>query len=359
MNILQRYIVKTMVLYTLAIMFVWLSVYGFLNFINEVKYIGQANYTAFSALIYVSIDLLSVLYSHSSVIILLGTLLALGYLASTSQLVVIRAGGVSIMNIANTAIRAALSMLALVILIGEFITPTTIEYAKYYRDSALGYNTTAQTQQGFWLKDGDAIIKTEKNLGDYFENVTLIKLNNSTQLGAILYADKAIFDSENLTLKKAKGHSLDYSQKYTKITPQSYKQHSIKVSFNKKTLNDFKKKPSELSIWNLYKQIVFLSNNKLIADALKVEFYKRLIKPLTLIAMILLSMLFIFGSLRDSSLGKKIFLGLMLSLFFELSSRIGGVLSLKFAYNPFLSASVPTLIILALAFILLKRRSLR
>jgi len=73
--------------------------------------------------------------------------------------------------------------------------------------------------------------------------------------------------------------------------------------------------------------------------------------------MIVFSMLFIFGSLRDASLGKKIFLGIILSLFFELFSRIGGALSLRFDYNHFLVASVPTLIVLVFAFILLKRKS--
>ncbi|SMN02460.1 permease YjgP/YjgQ family protein [uncultured Candidatus Thioglobus sp.] len=73
--------------------------------------------------------------------------------------------------------------------------------------------------------------------------------------------------------------------------------------------------------------------------------------------MLLISMLFIFGSLRDASLGKKIFLGVAISLLFELSSRIGSVISLRFDYDPLLSASVPTIVVLAIGFILLKRKS--
>jgi lipopolysaccharide export system permease protein len=73
--------------------------------------------------------------------------------------------------------------------------------------------------------------------------------------------------------------------------------------------------------------------------------------------MLMLSMLFIFGSLRDASLSKKIFLGVVISLFFELSSRISGVISLRFDYDPLFSASAPTLVTLAIAFLLLRKKS--
>lgn len=359
MNILQGYIVKTMAFYTLIVMFIWLSVYGFLNFIGEIKQIGSANYTAFDAFFYVLADLPAVLYSHYPVIILLGTLLALNNLSATSQLVVIRAAGVSIMSVAKIVVNTALWFCVVVVLIGEFIAPTTTEYAQYSRNNALGYNQT-EHNNGFWLKDGNTIIRFEKNLGGHlFENITLIKLNNDKQLDSILYADKASFDGVNLNFKKAQHYKLDRAKNSIAIHPQNYEQYNIQVSFDKKLIADSTKEPNELSTWNLYQQIVFLSDNELVTDVFKIELYKRLIKPLTLIAMILFSMLFVFGSLRDSSLGRNIFLGLVLSLFFELSFRIGGALSLKFAHSYFLSASIPTLVALIVAFILLKRRSLR
>jgi lipopolysaccharide export system permease protein len=108
MKILDRYIVKTMAFYTSGVMFVWLGIYAFLNFINEIDKIGQANYTALEAMLYVALDLPSVIYAHSSVIILLGSLLALGHLASTSQLVILRGSGVSIIKITKTVVKIAL-----------------------------------------------------------------------------------------------------------------------------------------------------------------------------------------------------------------------------------------------------------
>ncbi|BBB24551.1 lipopolysaccharide export system permease protein [Isorropodon fossajaponicum endosymbiont JTNG4] len=358
MKILDRYIVKTMAFYTLAVMLVWLGIYAFFNFLEEVKFIGQADYTVFEATKYVISDIPAVMYSHSSVIILLGSLLALGHLASTSQLVVIRSAGVSIMQISNIVVRAALVFIAIVIVIGELIAPITTEYAEGSRARALGQNTTFKNQQGFWLKDSGLFIHVKKNFdGKSFQDVTLIKLRTPDTLDSIVHSDSATSNGDNLELGQSVRYQLGKNGNLITFSENHFEKYSVQVSFNQKLIESLKKDPRELSTWHLYQQIRFLTINHLTADVFEVEIYKRLMKPITLIAMILFSMLFVFGSLRDASLGKKISLGLMMSLFFELASRIGGVLSLRFDYNHFLSASIPTLVVLVLVWALLKKKS--
>jgi lipopolysaccharide export system permease protein len=142
-------------------MVVWMGVYVLFNFINEINLIGQHNYTTLSAIIYVVADLPAVIYAHSSVIILLGCLLGMGHLAATSQLVVIRGCGVSIMQISKKAVKAGLMFIFMVILLGEFIAPFTTQYAESFKIKALGKNVSTVSQQGFWLKDGNTIINVK------------------------------------------------------------------------------------------------------------------------------------------------------------------------------------------------------
>jgi len=358
MKIINAYIIKTLLLYTLSVMTVWISVYALFNFVNEVKFIGQQDYTILVALLYVVADLPAVIYSHSPVIILLGCLLGMGHLASTSQLIIIRGSGVSIMQIAQKVVVTGLLFIFIVTLSGEFITPITTDYAESYKNKALG-RTTSTSQQGFWLKDKNTIINVKKNFdGNIFSDVTLIKLDNSNHLNSIFYTDKAVFNEGNLKLEKTKQYQLTQTDKFTKIQSKIHQNYNTKMSFEQDLVDALKKKPKELSSWNVYKHMVFLNNNGLASEVYKIELYKRIIKPITLVAMLMLSMLFIFGSLRDANLSKKIFLGVVISLFFELSSRISGVISLRFNYDPFFSASAPTLIALVIAFLLLKRKSL-
>ena len=122
-------------------------------------------------------------------------------------------------------------------------------------------------------------------------------------------------------------------------------------------IDSLKKEPEELTTWNIYKQIEFLSDNKLRSTIFEVELYKRLVKPITLVAMILLAMLFIFGSTRDATLGRKIFFGIALGLSFELLSRIGGAMALSFDFNPVMSTVLPTSVVMVIAITLLIRKS--
>ena len=75
-------------------------------------------------------------------------------------------------------------------------------------------------------------------------------------------------------------------------------------------------------------------------------------------AMILLAMLFVFGSTRDITLGRKIFFGIAVGLSFELLSRIGGAMALSFDFNPVMSTILPTIIVMVIAIILLIQKSM-
>ena len=74
--------------------------------------------------------------------------------------------------------------------------------------------------------------------------------------------------------------------------------------------------------------------------------------------MILLAMLFIFGSTRDVTLGRKIFFGVALGLSFEMLTRIGGAMALSFDFNPVISTVLPTIIMMVVAIILLIQKSM-
>ena len=128
-------------------------------------------------------------------------------------------------------------------------------------------------------------------------------------------------------------------------------------AISKTSKQSLKKEPEDLTTLNIIKQIQFLSNNKLRSGIYEVELYKRFIKPVTLVAMILLAMLFIFGSTRDVTLGRKIFFGVALGMTFEMLSRVSGAMALSFDFNPLMSTVLPTFVVLVVATTLLIKKS--
>ena len=359
MKIRDRYITKILLDYTLVVLLVWLSIYSFFNFLEELNSVGQANYTAFEAIKYILLQMPEVAYKQASPVILLGCVLGMGYLATTNQLVVLRVSGNSIFKLSVLTIKAALFFVFVIIALGEVFAPLASEEAEKGRAKALGQSIASQSQEGFWIRDGSNYINVKNNIdGSFFADVTIYQVSPSNKIDTIITSESANFDGTSLAMENANIVSIDEINSSAEITSKKRNNYNKTVSFDQDLIDSLKKEPKELTTWNIYKKIQFLSKNKQTSSNFEVELYKRIFKPVTLIAMILLAMLFIFGSNRDVSLGRKIFLGVVLGLSFELISRIGSALSLSFNFSPLMSALLPTVIIILLAIILLSRKSM-
>jgi len=360
MKILDRYLIKTLLKYSISVMVILVGIFAFFKFIEEVGDIGRASYTLVDALAYIGLLVPSITYMLSSLIILLGVILGLGYLASNSELIIMRGAGISVTEITKITLKISVAFTAIMIIFGEFVVPISSNYAEQYRVQALGQRVVTSNQQGFWIKDNHYFIHVDQNIdGKVFNNVTLIKLKNAGELDSVVFSQKADFDGQLIKLKRSDVYQIDTSEKIAVLDKQILQKYTTEVAFDQGLIQSLKKEPKSLSTWQLFKQVSFLSNNGLSAGAHEVELYSRFMKPFTLIAMIILSIPFVFGSLRDATLGRKIFMGVVISLFFELSSRIGGMLSLRFDLNHLLSASLPTAAVMVLAILMLYRTATR
>ena len=359
MKIRERYIRKTLLSFTLVVLVIWLGVYSFFNFLSEMNSIGQVNYTSLEAFRYIALLIPEVAYKHASPVILLGCVLGMGHLATTNQLLVLRVSGMSIFRLTMLTIKTALIFVIAVIAIGEIFAPIASEEAERGRSKALDIAIASQSQEGFWIRDGESFINVQKNIdGKLFSGLTIIEVNSSNKISTVLTSENAIFDGKLIKMNNAEIFSIDSNKKIDDISLKERNSYNKTVSFDQDLIDSLKKEPEDLTTWNIIKQIQFLSDNKLRSGIFEVELYKRLIKPITLMAMILLAMLFIFGSTRDATLGRKIFFGIALGLSFEMLSRISGAMALSFDFNPVMIAVLPTILVMVVAIILLIQKSM-
>ena len=357
MKIRDRYITKTIRNHTLAVLLIWLSIYSFFNFLEELNSIGQVNYTVLEAIKYILLQMPEVVYKQASPIILLGCVLGMGYLATTNQLVVLRVSGNSVLKLTALTIRTALIFVIMIMAFGEFFAPIASEEAEKSRAKALGQSFASQNQEGFWIREGGNYFNVGNNIdGKLFTEITIIEVNEG-MITSVVKSENATFDGKILKMNDTDIFSIDGSTDIDDISLKEINSYNKTVSFDQDLIDSLKKEPDELTTLNIIKQVQFLSDNKLRSGIYEVELYKRFIKPITLIAMILVAMIFIFGSTRDVTLGRKIFFGVMLGLSFEMLSRIGGALALSFNFNPVLSTLLPTTIVMMVAIILLIRKS--
>ena len=358
MKIRDRYIAKTLLTYSLVVMLVWLSIYSFFNFLSELNSVGTLNYTILEAIKYIVLRIPEVAYEQASAVILLGCVLGVGHLATTGQLLIFRVSGLSILRTSWITVKNALFLLILLILIGEVFAPVLTKYAESERSSALGQASLSGDKDGFWIRDGDNFINVENNIdGNYFDGITVIEVNKKNKIDKVIRSESATFDGKLIKFNETEIFSINLGNKYEDLNLKERNLYSKSVAFDESLINSLEKKPKDLPTLTIIKQIKFLTDNKLRAGAFEVELYKRIAKPLSLIAMILLAMLFIFGSNRDATLGRKIFFGVAIGLSFELISRLGGAMALSFDFSPFISSFAPSILVITIVISILINKS--
>jgi lipopolysaccharide export system permease protein len=359
MKIKDRYIAKTLLTYSLVVLIVWLSIYSFFNFLAELNNVGTLDYSILDAFKYIFLQMPEVAYDQVSPVILLGCVLGMGHLATTGQLIILRASGISILKITWITLKNSFFLLIFLTLVGELVAPSLTSFAENERSNAMGQTTLSISQNGFWIRDGDFFINVENNVdGALFKGIKVIEVNNeSNKIESIVESKSAIFDGQMLNMDSTNIFSINSSNLFDNISLKELNLYKKRVAFDQDLINSLEKEPKDLTTFNIVKQIEFLKNNKLRVKVFELELYKRLVRPITLVAMILLAMLFIFGSTRDASLGRKIFFGIAIGLSFELISRIGGALALSFDFSPLLSTFVPALVVMIVSIILLINKS--
>ena len=164
MKIRERYITKTLLSFTLVVLVIWLGVYSFFNFLSEMSSVGQVNYTTLEAFRYIALLIPEVAYKHASPVILLGCVLGMGHLATTNQLLVLRVSGMSIFGLTTLTIKTALIFIIAIIVIGEIFDPIASDEAERGRSKALDIPIVSQSQEGFWIRDGENFINVQKNI---------------------------------------------------------------------------------------------------------------------------------------------------------------------------------------------------
>ncbi len=361
MKIIDKYIIKTLFSHTLATLAVLISIYSFFSFLAEVPMLGIENYKFINLLEYVILTMPQNLYALSPVIILLGVILGLGSLANSSELIVLRSAGISINGIVIKTLKAGLIFVIFIILIGELVAPKFNSIANLRKAKALNKNITLVGKHGFWMRDKNKFINVQNNLNNkVLTGVTLFKTSDNSKLDDVTYSEKVSYDDKNLISNNTENYT--FINKGLDVREVIYKKSnkkSIIASFDTIVLENITQPPKNLSIIELYNQITFLNKNKIQADIYEIEFYSRVLMPVTLIVMILLAIPFVFGSIRDKGIGKKVFIGIILSVFFQLISKLSSQSTLFYGYNSFLGAFMPTFIIFLIASFTLYRVSLK
>ena len=140
------------------------------------------------------------------------------------------------------------------------VAPTPSEEAEKGRSKALDIAIASQSQEGFWIRDGENFINVQTNIdGETFKDVTIIEVNSSNKISTVMTSEVALFDGKSLEMDKAEIFSINASKEIDEISLKEPNSYNKTVSFDQDLIDSLKKEPEDLTTWNIIKQIQFLS----------------------------------------------------------------------------------------------------
>lgn len=352
MQILERYLGKSIIVGVIGVMLVMLTLDAIISFAGETGDIGRAHYTFWLAIYYVVLNIPQKIYLLFPMVVLLGTIISLGMLASHSELVAIRAAGVSIGRIAISSLKTGVLLTAIVIAIGEFIAPPAIQHAKLMRVAAMEDRISLNTDYGLWARDGNNYIHVRRVESDgRLTGVNLYIFDNQQNLVETISAATGEYVDDHWLLKRVSIRNISEKQ----ISQQNLNEQRWESLLNPDVVNVVSVTPENLSIWKLRGYIDYLNDNQLDSREYELWFWSKLIAPFTIAAMIILALPFVFGSLRNVGAGQRILVGFLLGLGFYIFNQLMAKVGLVYQFPPVLAASLPTIVISIIAVYLLRR----
>lgn len=342
MRLLDRYIGRSVLSHSLVVLAVLLSLYVFSFFVGEVENVGQGSYTLLHAIAYTVMLLPRQAYELFPMVALLGSMLGLGALASNSELTVIRAAGVSVRRVLGAVVKVGMLMVLFVALLGEGVSPWLEKQAREWRAELRGMNIAVLEKGGLWARDDNTFFQIKNVLSTgVASDVTLYRLDKDFRVSEIVVARHAVYQGSDWLLQDV------LSSKFSEgaITTQHIDALSWHSSLTPEVMGLVSIPPENLSIWDLTGYISYLRDNGLDSSTYELSLWIRVMTPLATAGMVLLSVPFVFGSMRSVAVGRRITVGALIGIGFYLFNAIFSRLGLVFSLSPFFSAALPTLLV--------------
>lgn len=352
MRRLPRYIARRVWFSVLLVLLVVVGLDSLAEFLDE-SADRSSSYGYAQIARYVLLTLPGRIYEYLPFAALIGALTGLGQLASTSELVVMRAAGVSNARLATLVLLQSLQLALLGFLLGEYLAPGAEQAAQSGRDLARYAQRERAGPRGIWKRDGDRFIHVQAvQGGSRIFGVTVYEFAGDGRLERALFADQGRYRDGGWLLREVR---------WTRGGRERYRrgvQASLFLASNltPRVLTLENVEPEQLALNDLVGYADFLRTQGEDAGEFELALWRKLLQPAAVAALVLVALSFVFGPLRDGSLGFRLFAGVMVGIVFRLAEELLGPASLVFGFAPFYAALAPVLLC-ALAGLLLLRRA--
>lgn len=351
-NLLDRYIARHVISASLLILFLLIMLRAMFSLLEESNSIGKGSYELADALLYVALMLPQKVLELFPMGVLIGSLFGMGLLAANNELTVMRSAGVTTWRIAGSTLKSSLILMVCVLLLSEIIAPVASKSAQQLRTSALSDGKISRSSTGLWAKrDNQFIHISSIHNNGKMSNISLFELDQEYRLIKLIEAKSASIDDSDWFL-------IDVTE--TKFENERIeKTHLDRLQWqnplDQDNIETLTLQPETLNIKGLIKYQHYLTSNALDASEVQLAIWQKILLPVSIAIMMLLAASFVFGPMRNVSMGARVLTGVMLGFGFHLVKQSFGPISLIYGVSPFVGAVVPLITFAGLAYYLMRK----
>ena len=350
-RIVARHVTKTTVLAMLGTTLVLSFLQVLFTYLGELGSL-KPDYNAWQAFLFVMWDAPRYLYEILPVAALIGSVLGLGALASNSELIVMRSVGISLWRIVGWVMRSALLLIILSFALSEWVIPYTNEKAQSIKKqrsvASLG------EVKGYWSREGQRFIYIDyANAQGQLRDINVIDFDQNYRLQSFVSAEQGQFVKDGQwTLKES--HQVDLLALGNAIKTD-HEQQPLGLALQPKYVHMVTLDPEDLSPSQLISFMRYLKEYSQVPKTYELAFWQKVASPFALITLVLIACSFIFGPLRQQSMGFRLVIALFTGLGFFYLQDFLGYASLVYAPSPAWFVLLPILLMFVAGSYLLYR----
>ena len=351
MRTLERYFARQIYGAVAFVLLGFLALFSFFDLIKELKDLGAGEYHLPQVFAFVLLSMPAHAYELFPIAVLIGTLYVLAQFASNSEYTVMRAGGLSPARAGFTLAKIGLAFVVLTFVIGEWVAPHAEEAAQKVKLRAMSSLIGQDLQSGLWFKDEGSFINVrEARQASSLQGVRIFDFDANYRLRRMTAAERAEF--------RGQGRWMLLEVVQTEFTPNGprtarLKEREWRSAVSPDMLDALIVKPERMSAWALHKYTQHLAGNRQKTERYEIALWKKLLYPLAALVMMALALPFAYMSGRAGAVGLKVFLGIMLGIFFHMLNSLISHIGLLQNWPPFSAAAVPSAAFLAAAMLMM------
>lgn len=355
MEIIKKYLRREFLKTLFTILAAFISIYLIVEFFERVDDLVEHHASLYDSIRYFAFKLPLIVSQVTPFAVLLATILTFAILSKNSELVAMRASGISLMEISSPVIALSL-LISLFMFIGnEHIVPYTNQKFNYLFDTKIRKKQPRgifRTNK-IWYHGEDNTIWNIQLLEDkagLMRNVTLYRFNKKNVLTERIDASLATYKNDKWSFQKGKKIKFYADGGFT-----AKNFDSINLSFPEvlENFKSIKKDPEEMSFAEIYSYVKELKKKGFDDTKYSVDMYAKLATPLSSFIMVLFGIPFSLRTERKGGIFKGIIAAIVIGFSYWVISSIAVTLGHSGNLPPLISSWVPNILFIATGFYLL------